>query len=104
MTEGLRGNAFIVTTVDLATGGAVRWVTPLLLAPFLIQFVDLGFAVDSGPAIFDVGCAAEPRFRASYAVSPHKAKFRFRDAHCGDRRPALGRQETLSIDRRMSAS
>jgi tellurite resistance protein TerC len=54
VTEGLRGNAFIVKTVDPATGGTVRWVTPLFLALVLIEFVDLVFAVDSVPAIFAI--------------------------------------------------
>jgi tellurite resistance protein TerC len=54
VTEGLRGNAFIVKTVDPATGGTVRWVTPLFLALILVEFVDLVFAVDSVPAIFAI--------------------------------------------------
>jgi tellurite resistance protein TerC len=54
VTDGLRGNAFIVRTVDPATGGTVRWVTPLFLALVLIECVDLVFAVDSVPAIFAI--------------------------------------------------
>jgi tellurite resistance protein TerC len=54
ITEGLRGKAFVVTEPDPATGKAVRFATPLLLALVLIEAVDLVFAVDSVPAIFAI--------------------------------------------------
>ena len=54
VTEGLRGNAFVVTETDPATSKKVRFATPLLLALVLIEFVDLVFAVDSVPAIFAI--------------------------------------------------
>lgn len=54
VTEGLRGNAFMVTEVDPKTQRKVRFATPLLLALVLIEFVDLLFAVDSVPAIFAI--------------------------------------------------
>lgn len=54
VTDGLRGNAFIVKAENPATGRTARWVTPLFLALVLIEFVDLVFAVDSVPAIFAI--------------------------------------------------
>lgn len=54
VTEGLRGNAFMVKEADPKTGKVVRFATPLLLALVLIEFVDLIFAVDSVPAIFAI--------------------------------------------------
>jgi tellurite resistance protein TerC len=54
VTDGLRGKAFVVTEPDPATGKAVRFATPLLLALVLIEAVDLVFAVDSVPAIFAI--------------------------------------------------
>lgn len=54
VTDGLRGNAFVVTETDPATSKKVRFATPLLLALVLIEFVDLVFAVDSVPAIFAI--------------------------------------------------
>jgi tellurite resistance protein TerC len=54
VTDGLRGSAFVVTEPDPATGKAVRFATPLLLALVLIEAVDLVFAVDSVPAIFAI--------------------------------------------------
>jgi len=54
VTERLHGDAFWVRQPDPATGKAVRWATPLLLALVLIEFVDLVFAVDSVPAIFAI--------------------------------------------------
>ncbi|MEW6204549.1 MAG: TerC family protein [Pseudomonadota bacterium] len=54
VTEGLRGNAFVVNEPDPKTGKVVRFATPLLLALVLIEFVDLIFAVDSVPAIFAI--------------------------------------------------
>lgn len=54
VTDGLRGNAFVVNEPDPQTGKVVRFATPLLLALILIEFVDLIFAVDSVPAIFAI--------------------------------------------------
>ncbi len=54
VTEGLRGNAFMVREPDPATGKMVRFATPLLLALVLVELVDLVFAVDSIPAIFAI--------------------------------------------------
>ena len=54
VTEGLRGNAFVVNEADPKTGKVARFATPLLLALVLIEFVDLIFAVDSVPAIFAI--------------------------------------------------
>ncbi len=54
VTNGLRGNAFIVHEPDPKTGKITRFATPLLLALILIEFVDLVFAVDSVPAIFAI--------------------------------------------------
>jgi tellurite resistance protein TerC len=54
VTDGLRGNAFVVNEPDPKTGKVVRFATPLLLALILIEFVDLIFAVDSVPAIFAI--------------------------------------------------
>ncbi|WP_370261597.1 TerC family protein [Limnobacter sp.] len=54
VTDGLRGNAFLVREADPKTGKVVRFATPLLLALILIEFVDLVFAVDSVPAIFAI--------------------------------------------------
>ena len=54
VTDGLRGNAFIVYENDPKTGKVARFATPLLLALILIEFVDLIFAVDSVPAIFAI--------------------------------------------------
>jgi tellurite resistance protein TerC len=54
VTEGQRGNAFMVRENDPKTGRVVRFATPLLLALVLIEIVDLVFAVDSVPAIFAI--------------------------------------------------
>ncbi len=54
VTDGLRGNAFLVNEPDPATGKVVRFATPLLLALILVELVDLVFAVDSVPAIFSI--------------------------------------------------
>jgi tellurite resistance protein TerC len=54
VTDGLRGNAFIVHEPDPRTGRVARHATPLLLALVLVECVDLVFAVDSVPAIFAI--------------------------------------------------
>ncbi len=54
VTDGLRGNAFLVTAPHPANGRPVRWATPLLLALIMVEAADLVFAVDSVPAIFSI--------------------------------------------------
>ena len=54
VTEGLRGNAFLVTEPHKTTGKLVTYATPLLLALVLIEVADLVFAVDSVPAVFTI--------------------------------------------------
>ncbi|HEY7809067.1 MAG TPA: TerC family protein [Allosphingosinicella sp.] len=54
VTETLHGERFWVTEADPATGKPVRFMTPLLLALIMIEFVDVVFAVDSVPAIFAI--------------------------------------------------
>lgn len=54
VTNGLHGNAFIVTQPHPATGKPVRWATPLFLALCMVELIDLVFAVDSVPAIFAI--------------------------------------------------
>ncbi|WP_050874287.1 TerC family protein [Comamonas testosteroni] len=54
VTDGLRGNAFLVREHDAKTGKVALFATPLLLALVLVEFVDLIFAVDSVPAIFAI--------------------------------------------------
>jgi tellurite resistance protein TerC len=54
VTDGLRGNAFVVREPHPATGQPVLWATPLLLALVLVETADLIFAVDSVPAIFAI--------------------------------------------------
>jgi tellurite resistance protein TerC len=54
VTDGLRGQAFVVHEKDAATGRLLWHATPLLLALVVIEFVDLIFAVDSVPAIFSI--------------------------------------------------
>ena len=54
VTEGLHGSAFVVTQPHPATGKPVRWVTPLFLALYMVELIDLLFAVDSVPAVFAI--------------------------------------------------
>jgi len=54
VTPGLRGSAFWVREPDPRSGRVALWVTPLLLALMLVEFVDLVFALDSLPAIFAI--------------------------------------------------
>lgn len=54
ITPELEGERFIVRRPDPQTGKSVLWITPLLVALILIEFVDLVFAVDSVPAIFAI--------------------------------------------------
>lgn len=52
VSDELHGHDFVVRKVDPATGKMSTYITPLLLALIVIEFVDLIFAVDSIPAIF----------------------------------------------------
>jgi tellurite resistance protein TerC len=54
VTEALHGQKFWVALPDPATGKVARFITPLLLALVMIEFVDVVFAVDSVPAIFAI--------------------------------------------------
>lgn len=54
VTDGLRGDAFVVREPDPVTGRPVLWATPLLLALACVESADLVFAVDSVPAIFAI--------------------------------------------------
>jgi tellurite resistance protein TerC len=54
ITKELHGHDFTVKLPDPKTGKPVLWMTPLLVALILVEFVDLIFAVDSVPAIFAI--------------------------------------------------
>ncbi|MDX1974829.1 MAG: TerC family protein [Rickettsiales bacterium] len=54
VTNELHGQKFTVRLVDQNTGKKATYMTPLLVALILIEFVDLIFAVDSVPAIFTI--------------------------------------------------
>lgn len=54
VTNELHGQKFTVQLVDKNTGKKVTYMTPLMVALILIEFVDLIFAVDSVPAIFTI--------------------------------------------------
>ena len=54
VTETLHGEKFTVKLPDPKTGKVVTYITPLLVALIMVEFVDLIFAVDSVPAIFAV--------------------------------------------------
>ena len=54
VTNELHGHKFTVQLVDQNTGKKVTYLTPLMVALILIEFVDLIFAVDSVPAIFTI--------------------------------------------------
>lgn len=54
VTDGLRGNAFMVRERDPKTGKIVTFLTPLFLALVLIEVADVIFAVDSVPAVFAI--------------------------------------------------
>jgi len=54
VTDDLHGEKFTVKLSDPATGKPATFITPLLLALIMVEFVDLIFAVDSVPAIFAV--------------------------------------------------
>lgn len=54
VTNELHGQKFTVRLVDQKTGKKAIYMTPLMVALILIEFVDLIFAVDSVPAIFTI--------------------------------------------------
>lgn len=54
VTNELYGHKFTVHLVDKNTGKKAIYMTPLMVALILIEFVDLIFAVDSIPAIFTI--------------------------------------------------
>lgn len=54
VTDELHGEKFTVQLVDKTTGKKAIYMTPLMVALILIEFVDLIFAVDSVPAIFTI--------------------------------------------------
>ena len=54
VTNELHGQNFTVQQVDQNTGKKATYMTPLMVALILIEFVDLIFAVDSVPAIFTI--------------------------------------------------
>ena len=54
VTNELHDQQFTVQLVDKTTGKKVTYMTPLMVALILIEFVDLIFAVDSVPAIFTI--------------------------------------------------
>lgn len=54
VTDDLHGGRFLVRLKDQASGRALLYATPLLLALVLIELADLVFAVDSVPAIFAI--------------------------------------------------
>src|SRR3546814_20459081 len=54
ITPELHGQHFFVKTKDAVTGKVVTAGTPLFLALVMINLADLGFAVDSAPAIFAI--------------------------------------------------
>ncbi len=54
ITNGLRGEHFMVREPDEKTGKLKTFVTPLLLALIMVELADLVFAVDSIPAVFAI--------------------------------------------------
>ena len=54
VTNELHGNKFTVRLIDNNTGKQAIYMTPLMVALIMIEFVDLIFAVDSIPAIFTI--------------------------------------------------
>lgn len=54
VTDELHGQKFWVMQTDASTGKRAWYMTPLLLALIMVEFVDLVFAVDSVPAIFAI--------------------------------------------------
>lgn len=54
ITNGLRGEHFVVREPDEKSGKLKTFVTPLLLALIMVELADLVFAVDSIPAVFAI--------------------------------------------------
>ncbi len=54
VTDRLHGEKFTIRQIDPKTGKMALFITPLLVALIIVEFVDLVFAVDSVPAIFAV--------------------------------------------------
>lgn len=54
VTDKLEGDRLVVRKQDETTGKLKTYITPLLLALIMVEFVDLVFAVDSIPAIFAI--------------------------------------------------
>ena len=54
VTDGLRGERFLVRETDAKSGKVKTLVTPLLLALVMVELADVIFAVDSIPAIFAI--------------------------------------------------
>jgi len=54
ITDGLRGERFVVREPDPKTGKPVLFLTPLFLVLVLVNVADVIFAVDSVPAIFAI--------------------------------------------------
>ncbi|MFN0192741.1 MAG: TerC family protein, partial [Aestuariivirga sp.] len=54
VTKNLHGEHFTVKLPDPKTGKLVTFITPLMVALIMVEFVDIIFAVDSVPAIFAV--------------------------------------------------
>lgn len=53
ITDDLEGNKFFVYRMD-SNGKKILFLTPLLVALVMIEFIDLIFAVDSIPAVFSI--------------------------------------------------
>lgn len=54
ITTEINGNSFFIRKLDPKTNKKCIFITPLLVALILIEFIDLVFAVDSVPAIFTI--------------------------------------------------
>ena len=55
VSRELHGDKFLVRLPDGKSGGKIQWfMTPLLVALILVEFIDLVFAVDSVPAVFAI--------------------------------------------------
>lgn len=55
VSRELHGDRFLVRLPDGKSGGKIQWfMTPLLVALILVEFIDLVFAVDSVPAVFAI--------------------------------------------------
>ncbi|MCY1668541.1 TerC family protein [Rhizobium sp. SL86] len=54
VTDGLRGEKFLVRETDEKSGRLKTFITPLFLALVMVELADVIFAVDSIPAIFAI--------------------------------------------------